>query len=158
MIVCPLTDREPWVSSVECRGCNFSDEAWGRMSLHKRWIAFVVDDEDLIASTLELILISQGFDARSFVDPVDALRAAQSASPDLLMTDVVMPNMTGIELAIQIRQLCPDCKILLSSGQIVTSELLAAAGLQGHQFEILPKPVHPNDLLETIAKLFKDHH
>jgi DNA-binding response OmpR family regulator len=61
------------------------------MSQINRLIAFVVDDGNVIASTLELILIKQGFDARSFVDPVDALRAAQSTSPDLLLTDVVIP-------------------------------------------------------------------
>jgi DNA-binding NtrC family response regulator len=120
-----------------------------------RRTAFVVDDENIIASTLELILISEGFNARSFVDPLDALNAAQSISPDLLLTDVVMPNMNGIELAIQIKRLCPDCKVLLSSGQVMTNDLLVAAGLQGHHFEIMPKPLHPKDLLETIERLFK---
>ena len=72
----------------------------------------------------------------------------------MLLTDVVMPKMTGIELAIQIKQFCPDCKVLLSSGQIVTNELLLAARSAGHHFEILAKPVHPEELLETIEKLF----
>lgn len=62
-------------------------------------IIFVVDDEKLIASTLSLILTGRGFYARSFLDPFDALRAAQSTVPDLLLSDVVMPNMNGIELA-----------------------------------------------------------
>ena len=106
-------------------------------------IAFVVDDEGIIASTLELILISHGFDARSFVDPHDALSAAQSALPDLLFTDVMMPQMNGIELAVQLRRSCPNCRVLLSSGQPATSELLADAEAAGHHFEILAKPVHP---------------
>jgi DNA-binding NtrC family response regulator len=125
------------------------------MSQVNRRIAFVVDDENMIASTLEQILISGGFDARSFVDPVDCLRVAHSVAPDLLLTDVIMPQVNGIELAIQIRQLCPDCKVLLYSGQIVTNDLLVAASLDGHNFEILPKPVHPKDLLETIENLFE---
>ena len=79
--------------------------------------SFIVDDENVIASTLELILTSQGFDARYFIDPLDALNAAQSISPDLLLADVVMPHMTGIELAIKFKQLCPDCKILLRQGK-----------------------------------------
>lgn len=119
-----------------------------------RSVVFIVDDENVIASTLELILTSQGFDARYFIDPLDALNAAQSISPDLLLTDVVMPHMTGIELAIRFKQLCPDCKILLSSGQIETNLLLEDAGIKGHHFAILPKPVHPNVLLETIKELF----
>jgi CheY-like chemotaxis protein len=65
------------------------------MEARSRLIAFGLDDENLVASTLELILIHRGFDARSFVDPVEALRAAQSTVPDLLFSDVVMPRMTG---------------------------------------------------------------
>jgi|SRR5579872_1082096 len=118
-------------------------------------LIFVVDDEKLIASTLTLILTGKGFYARSFLDPLDALQAAQSTRPDLLLSDVVMPNMNGIELAIQMQQLCPDCKILLSSGQVATTELLAAARLQGHHFEILAKPVHPDTLLQKIGELFE---
>lgn len=117
-------------------------------------IAFVVDDEDLIASTLELILIHRGFDARSFVDPADALNAAQSASPDFLLTDVMMPGVNGIELAIQMKQRHPHCKVLLFSGQSSTSDLLEAASSRGHHFEILAKPVHPTHLLEKIDRLF----
>lgn len=117
-------------------------------------IAFVVDDEDLIASTLELILINRGFDARSFIDPIDALKAAQSAMPDFLLTDVMMPGVNGVDLAIQIKERHPNCKVLLFSGQNATQELLAAAGSQGHHFEILAKPMHPTELFERIDRLF----
>jgi CheY-like chemotaxis protein len=116
-------------------------------------LIFVVDDENLIASTLALILTGGGFYARSFLDPLDALRAAECTAPDLLLSDVVMPNMNGIELAVEMRQLCPNCRILLSSGQVATGELLAAASLQGHHFEILAKPVHPNTILQRIREL-----
>lgn len=116
-------------------------------------VAFVVDDEGVIASTLELILLSRGFDARSFVDPLDALRAADSAQPNLLLADVLMPSMNGIELALQIRQLHPNCSVLLTSGQTVTSELLDAASLAGHHFEILAKPIHPDLLLQKIDEI-----
>ncbi len=120
-------------------------------------IAFVVDDEGIIASTLELILISHGFDARSFVDPHDALSAAQSALPDLLFTDVMMPQINVIELAVQLRRSCPNCRVLLSSGQPATSELLADAEAAGHHFEILAKPVHPKTLIEKIEELFQGY-
>ncbi len=116
-------------------------------------LIYVVDDEKLIASTLALILTGSGFYARSFVDPLDALQAARSTAPDLLLSDVIMPNMNGIELAIQMKKLCPDCKMLLSSGQTATSSLLATATSEGHHFEILAKPVHPSDLLGKIKEL-----
>jgi CheY-like chemotaxis protein len=101
------------------------------------------------------IPVHQRFQGKTVWNAVDCLRVAHSVAPDLLLTDVIMPQVNGIELAIQIRQLCPDCKVLLYSGQIVTNDLLVAASLDGHNFEILPKPVHPKDLLETIENLFE---
>jgi DNA-binding NtrC family response regulator len=123
----------------------------------KRAVAFVVDDEDIIASTLELILISEGFAARSFVDPHDALQAAQTTAPDLLLTDVLMPGLNGIDLATRITQHCPDCRVLLFSGQNATKDLHDDAKLQGRDFALLAKPVHPQELLQTIRGLFEVH-
>lgn len=118
-----------------------------------RTIAFVVDDEDVIASTLELILLSRGFAVRSFVDPTDAAEAARSVKPDFLLTDVMMPRLNGIELALKVKEINPHCCVLLFSGQAGTSDLLAKASEQGHCFDILAKPVHPLDLLSKIAEL-----
>lgn len=83
---------------------------------HRQPPVFVVDDEDVIASTLAMILRSQGgFEARAFAMPLDALEAAQLYAPDLLISDVVMPALSGIDLTIQVREHCPDCKVLLIS-------------------------------------------
>lgn len=125
-------------------------------SVQSKKVAFVVDDEDVIASTIELILLSKGFDARSFVNPLDALRAASSVAPKLLLTDVAMPSMDGIELANQIRRLCPGCKVLLTSGQCLSSEQLAHLALVAPQFTFLSKPIHPHLLLEKIEELLAD--
>lgn len=115
---------------------------------------FVVDDEDVIASTLAMILRSQGgFNARSFTKPHDALDAARLDPPDLLISDVVMPQLSGIELAIQVREHCPDCKVLLFSGQAATFNLLETARTNGYDFDLLEKPVHPSDLLARIRNL-----
>lgn len=118
-----------------------------------RTVAFVVDDEDVIASTLELILLSRGFAVRSFVDPTDAAEAALMVKPDFLLTDVMMPKLNGIELALKVKEINPACCILLFSGQASTSDLLAKASEQGHCFDILAKPVHPLELLGKIQEL-----
>ena len=116
---------------------------------------FVVDDENVIASTLELILLSEGFNARSFANPIAALNAAQSEAPDLLITDVMMPEMTGIELAVRIKQNCPSCKVLLFSGQVSIVNLLAQAEADGHDFVLVDKPVHPAVLIEKIGEVMQ---
>ena len=85
--------------------------------------------------------------ARCFTDPIEALAAAQSDAPDLLISDVAMPGLSGVDLAIQMRARHPMCKILLFSGQAGTLDLLENARAQGHDFHLLLKPVHPSELL-----------
>jgi DNA-binding response OmpR family regulator len=111
---------------------------------------FVVDDERTIASTLATILKVNGYDAQYFTNPLDALQHARTAPPDLLITDVLMPEMSGVDLAVRFKEECPTCKVLLFSGQAQTIDLLEAARAQGHDFQLLTKPVHPTDLLARI--------
>jgi DNA-binding NtrC family response regulator len=114
---------------------------------------FVVDDEPLITSTLTTILNVSGFSASGFESAEAAIQAAESQRPDLLLTDVVMPGMNGIDLAIRFKSHYPGCKALLFSGQLITNDLLSAASSEGHKFPILAKPVHPTELLAVIQSL-----
>jgi len=114
---------------------------------------FVVDDELVIASTLAAILRMSGYSARFFTRPLEALTAAQSEAPDLLISDVLMPDLSGVDLAIRMRAQHPKCKILLFSGQAATLDLLEDARNQGHDFQLLLKPVHPSELLFEIGTL-----
>jgi CheY-like chemotaxis protein len=110
----------------------------------------VVDDEHVIADTLAIILNQQGFEASAVYSGNEAVEQARAQKPELIISDVIMDDMNGIEAAINIRRFLPDCKILLFSGQAVTADLLENARAQGHEFEILAKPVHPQDLLAKL--------
>ena len=114
---------------------------------------FVVDDEPVIASSLAAILQMNGFSARFFTCPLEALAAARSESPDLVISDVAMPGISGIDLAIHMRAQYPNCKILLFSGQAATLDLLEGARVQGYDFRLLQKPVHPSEFLLEIGQL-----
>lgn len=113
-------------------------------------VVFVVDDEPVIAQTLAMILNRSGFNATAFERSDTAIAAAMNGSPDLLITDVVMPGMNGIDLAIHFRSAHPECRILLFSGQAVTANLLEEARARGYDFDLLSKPVHPADLLARL--------
>jgi CheY-like chemotaxis protein len=110
----------------------------------------VADDEQVIANTLAIILNRSGFDARAIFSGEKAVEMAAEWKPDMLISDVIMTGITGIDAAIQVRALLPKCKILLFSGQAATADLLEQARAQGHEFEILAKPVHPTDLLAKL--------
>ena len=115
-------------------------------------LVFVVDDEPVIASTLAVILQMHGFSAKFFISPLEALTAARATSPDLLISDVDMPGLSGIDLAIRMKALYPSCKILLFSGQPSTFDLLDSARAQGQEFDLLLKPVPPPGLIWEIRK------
>lgn len=114
-------------------------------------IVFVVDDETVIADTLAVILSQSGFVAKAFYRPKEVLNAAEVIVPDLLISDVVMPGMSGVELARRLRSKYPECKILLFSGQANTRGLLKHAQ-EKSEFEVLQKPIHPSDLLVKIEQ------
>jgi DNA-binding response OmpR family regulator len=110
----------------------------------------VVDDERLIADTLAMILRQSGFDAYAVYSGEEALAKAKSFEPDMLISDVVMTGIDGIETAIRMRARLPGLRVLLFSGQAATVNLLENARTQGHDFDLLQKPVHPTDLLAKI--------
>jgi DNA-binding response OmpR family regulator len=119
---------------------------------------FILDDEVVIASTLAMILRSQGIDTTSFSEPLKALEAARSQAPNLIISDISMPNISGIDLAIQVEKEFPDCKVLLFSGRADSHALLAAAGAYGHEYRLLAKPVYPGELLKRIRNLLDVEH
>jgi CheY-like chemotaxis protein len=110
----------------------------------------VADDERVIADTLAIILNQSGFEATAVYSGEKAVETARILRPDMLISDVIMTDLNGIDAAIKIRAILPDCKILLFSGQAATADLLDRARVQGHEFEILAKPVHPQDLLARL--------
>jgi CheY-like chemotaxis protein len=120
------------------------------ISAERQPVVLIVDDEKVIADTLSIILSRSGFDTMTAYNGSRALELAGELAPDLLISDVVMPNMSGIDLAITMTRTIPACKVLLFSGQAATVDLLKKARNSGHDFTTLAKPVHPTDLLKRI--------
>lgn len=110
----------------------------------------VADDERVIADTLAMILNQSGFHARVAYTGEKALELASEFQPEMLISDVIMAGLNGIDAAIKIREILPSIKILLFSGQAATADLLEKARERGYEFEILAKPVHPQDLLAKL--------
>ncbi len=110
----------------------------------------VVDDDTVIADSLAVILNANGYHARAVHSAEEALEESVLLAPDVLITDVVMTGISGIDLAIHISNTVPTCKIILFSGQVQTANLLEQAEERGYRFELLQKPVHPQVLLQRL--------
>jgi CheY-like chemotaxis protein len=114
----------------------------------------VVDDEPSLADTLAIIFQRAGYTATAVYSGEDAfLKFIATNRPSLVVTDVVMPGMAGIEMAKLVRRSYPNCLVLLFSGNADTQDLLKLAEDEGCEFEILAKPVQPLHMLEKVASL-----
>lgn len=111
----------------------------------------VVDDQKLIADSLSEILENAGFEAMAAYDGKEALDVIARFHPQWVVSDVVMPHMNGVELAIAVRTQYPRAEIVLFSGQAGISEILQDAQRRGYEFELIAKPVHPNKLIERLT-------
>jgi CheY-like chemotaxis protein len=89
----------------------------------------VADDERVIADTLAMILNQSGFEAQAVYSGENAVDLAPTFKPEMLISDVIMGGLSGIDAAIRIRSLLPQVKVLLFSGQAATSDLSARPGL-----------------------------
>jgi DNA-binding response OmpR family regulator len=119
----------------------------------KRLCVLVVDDERPITDTLCQILRKAGYECKAAYSATDALEILKDFTPQLIITDVMMPEMNGIEMAKAIRGRHPQCNILLFSGNAATQDLLVNARAEGYSFNVLAKPVHPRELLAKVATL-----
>src|ERR1700759_2497010 len=99
----------------------------------------VADDEHVIADTLTIIFNQNGFEARAAYSGEEVMEIANSFQPDILVTDIVMAGVNGMEAAILIRNKLPSCRIVLLSGQAIAADLLDEARAQGHEFEVIAK-------------------
>ena len=111
----------------------------------------VVDDEHNIADTLCLILQSRGHAVRAAYSGEDAVLIAKNFQPHVVVSDVIMLGMNGVDLAVWITDNYPGCKVLLMSGNAGAFPLVEESIRRGHAHAILTKPFHPQEILDFIA-------
>ncbi len=113
----------------------------------------VVDDQRVLASLCGIILRQAGFDVIVAYSGEEAIQAASSYAPDLVLSDVAMGGMNGVDAVIKILESKPDCKVLMMSGQASTMDILAQARVKGFNFETLAKPFPPPILIAHISRM-----
>lgn len=112
----------------------------------------IVDDDGCFRALACLLLSRAGFHLREAADGVCALEQLKLTPPDLLITDLVMPEQEGIETIVKARRLFPDLKILAVSGASSFEGYLRTARLLGAQ-ATLEKTLVREQLLPVVQAL-----
>jgi DNA-binding NtrC family response regulator len=110
----------------------------------------VVDDEIMIAESLVEILRGEGFQAIAVSDGTAAIKWAETFELDAVICDIAMPVIDGFEVAKQIHEMLPDCRIILFSGHVAVHRMLANAQADGLEFEFLAKPAKPDVIISIL--------
>ena len=134
-ILLPATDKEAADAPQDSEPTEFP----------KGLCVLLVEDNEQVRQFAEDLLRDLGCDVIAAADGKEALELLETKPVDLLFSDVVMPGISGIELARQARRLKPGLPVLLATGY---SDEVARGG---PEFEVVPKPYRPQELGRAIA-------
>jgi two-component system, cell cycle sensor histidine kinase and response regulator CckA len=122
--------------------------------LNRTEIILLAEDEPLVRAMVVAVLRDQGSNVLKTANGAEALQVAQEHAVEeiqLLLSDIVMPRMNGIDLARRFREMVPDTRILLMSGYADEPDLRQA--LPDLTIEFLPKPFTPQELAEKLREV-----
>ena len=110
----------------------------------------IVDDDDALRESLELVLAAEGYAVRSVASGLAALAAVEQSPFDLVLCDLRMPGMDGMELLPQLARRLPGVAVILMSAY--GSADLAVEALRRGAYDYLAKPFQPSEVVLTIRK------
>lgn len=117
----------------------------------------VIEDDDLVRSLLSIILEKEGYEVVTASNGKEGVEFFLQHSPDLVITDLIMPEQDGIETIIELKKIMPGLKIIAISGggqvgpgQVGALDYLSVAKTFG-ACKILSKPIERLDLIAAIS-------
>lgn len=122
---------------------------------HTKATILLVEDEELLRAGVQEVLEIQGYKVITAPDGEQALACLAAEPIDLIITDLVMPKMDGIDFVKQLRQIKPDLPVIVVSGS--TRNIMQRYGIDSIQVPganaSLPKPFKSVDLIEQVRQL-----
>jgi two-component system cell cycle sensor histidine kinase/response regulator CckA len=115
----------------------------------------LVEDEDVVRELVATILEEEGYDVVTAASPRQALRLAEATHPDLLLTDVVMPEMNGMELARRVLEQYPGIAVLYTSGY--AADVVTDRNVLGPTDAFIQKPYPAAALTDMVRRLLETH-
>lgn len=114
----------------------------------------LVDDEELYLDALAMILIKEGYDISTACNGKKALQSVKKKQYDLVITDMIMPDITGIDVLKEVKSLYPEAKVIIITGFGAPESYLESMTLGA--FEYLNKPINMPELKKAIKRAFPD--
>ncbi|HTT79373.1 MAG TPA: response regulator [Stellaceae bacterium] len=113
----------------------------------------VIDDDPMVRKAIGRILDRRGYDVVMAGDGRHGLKLFESEQPDLVITDIIMPEREGIETIRAIHKICPGAKIIAISGggRVGNVDFLTLAAKLGAR-EIIAKPFDPSELTSSVSR------
>jgi len=120
-------------------------------------VILVVDDEAHITHVVSLKLSNAGYDVHTAADGEEALEVALSVTPDIIITDLQMPYMNGLELCAKLKER-PTTRnlpviLLTARGHALNEEEMKQTNIR----QVMSKPFSPRQILDSVEALLKEH-
>jgi len=116
----------------------------------KKIDVLLVDDETIVGNRLKPALTKIGCQVEVFEDSKEALKRIDEKEFDIIVTDIMMADVNGIQLLEYVQKKSNRTKVIMITGY--ATEALAREAMAKGAFDIISKPFRPNDLREVIAK------
>lgn len=117
---------------------------------HKR--VLVVEDDDGLRGLLSDILAESGYQVIEANNGLDAMVTSRSLRPDVVLSDIMMPRLDGLDLLHDFAEVFPTIPIVAMSAAFVVNQELAAAAISEGAASILAKPFSPDDVVASVAR------
>lgn len=114
----------------------------------------IIDDESIVGKRLDQTFTKQGFVVSAFTDPLLALEAARQQPYDIVVTDLKMQPLDGLEVLRRSKEINPECRVIIITGYAEMDT--ADTAFQEGVFDFIPKPFRLDQIKETIMRAVQD--
>ncbi len=120
----------------------------------KNELILIVDDEDVVCGSCERLLMAEGYEVDTCQNPLEGLRLAEHKPYDLVLVDLKMPEISGMEFLKRVKGIRPDAEVVIMTGFAEISTAIEAIKLGAADY--IPKPFSPDQLIVSIGKALEN--